>query len=337
MLRKLAFAVSLSALWATSTLAQDWAAKMFETNVQDFGSVARGAKAQFEFVLNNPYIEDVHISDAHPSCSCTIVTFDKATLKTYEQAAIVATLNTQAFQGQRGATITVTFDKPFYAEALLTVRGFIRTDVVFQPGSIELGSVEQGNEADQKVSMYYSGVPNWQISGVKSPNPSIAARVVETARLDGQVWYDVFVHVNKDAPAGYLKDHLMLTTNDQTNGEIPLLVEGRVVPGLMVTPSPLFLGVVQPGQKVTKQVVVKGNKPFRILGITSADQSLKFSQAKDDTAKSVHFVPVTFVAGNDEGKVTKAFRINTDMGNPEVSAYAVITPHEHTVMKTLVP
>lgn len=338
MWRGIVCTLSMSIFWSTPSLAQDWATKMFETTHHDFGSVACGAKAQFEFALSNIYLEDVHIADAQPSCHCTIVTFDKAILKTYDKGAIVATLNTHAFQGQRAATITVTFDKPFYAQATLSVQGFIRTDVVFQPGSIELGSVEQGNESDQKVSLYYSGwQQDWKVLGVNSPNSSVSARAVETARQGNQVWYDVFVHLAKDAPAGYLRDHLMLTTNDQQSGQIPLLVEGRMVPGLVVTPSPLILGQVQSGQHITTQVIVKGNKPFRILGITADDKSLKFSQEKDEAAKAIHFVPVTFTAGNDRGNVTKVFRVQTDIGSLAVSTYAVITPQEHTVMKTMKP
>jgi hypothetical protein len=338
MWRKITYALSLSFLWAASSPAQDWATKMFETTSHDFGSVARGAKAQFQFVFSNIYLETVHIADAQPSCHCTIVTFDKATVNTYEKGAIVATLNTNAFQGQRAATITVTIDKPFYAQVLLSVQGFIRTDVVFEPGSVDLGSVDQGNESDHKVSMYYSGwESDWRVLGVNSPNPNLSARAVETARQGNQVWYDVFVHLAKGAPAGYLKDHLMLSTSEQSNAQIPLLVEGRVVPGVVVTPSPLILGQVRSGQQVTAQVIVKGNKPFRILGITANDESLKFAQEKDSAAKKIHFVPVTFTAGNDQGNVAKAFRIQTDIGSPEVSAYAVITPQEHTVMKATAP
>ena len=65
-------------------------------------------------------------------------------LKTYEKGAIVATLNTPSFLGQRGATITVVLDKPFYAEVQLHVSGYIRSDVVFEPGSVQLGDLEQG-------------------------------------------------------------------------------------------------------------------------------------------------------------------------------------------------
>ena len=50
-------------------------------------------------------------------------------MKTYEKGAIVATFNTNSFHGQRGATLTVIIDKPFYAEVQLHVRGYIRSDV----------------------------------------------------------------------------------------------------------------------------------------------------------------------------------------------------------------
>ncbi len=52
-------AVTVLALCAA--LGQDWATKMFETTSHDFGTVARGERAEFEFVLENLYVEDVHI------------------------------------------------------------------------------------------------------------------------------------------------------------------------------------------------------------------------------------------------------------------------------------
>jgi hypothetical protein len=45
---------------ATPALGLDWTTKMFETTSHDFGTVARGERAEFEFVLKNLYVEDVH-------------------------------------------------------------------------------------------------------------------------------------------------------------------------------------------------------------------------------------------------------------------------------------
>ena len=174
--------------------------------------------------------------------------------------------------------------------------------------------------------MSRSGWADWQITEVKSSNPHISAKVVNTSRENGWTSADLSVTLDKDAPAGYLRDHLLLVTNEGQSIQMPLAVEGRVVSNLTVSPSPLFMGIVQPGQQVTKSLVVKGTRPFKVLSIVCEDKAFKFAAAGDE-AKTVQVIPVTFVAGNVEGKVTKTIRIVTDLGqaSPELSAYAVVS------------
>ncbi len=298
-------------------------------NVQGYGARFRlrraGAKAEFRFVFENIYLEDIHVADVRTSCGCTTPSVETPLLKTYQQGTILAHFNTDKFLGQHAATLTVTIDQPFYAEVQLQIRGYIRGDVVVEPGSVQVGSLDEGTGADRIVAVSYAGRSDWQITGVNSSNPHISAKAVETARDNGQVAYALQVHVNKTSPAGYLNDHLMLVTNDG-NAQIPVLVEGRVLAGITVSPTQLFMGVVQPGQKVTKQLVVKGKKPFRILSIACDDKSFKFNTSKEDAAKAMHMVPVTFLAGADAGKIVKTIRIKTDQGEmmPELAAYAVV-------------
>ncbi len=313
----------------SSCFGQDWARNMFKITEHDFGPVARSAKAEYRFVFENLYLEDVHVAGVRTSCGCTTPSIENETLKTYDKGSIVAHFNTDTFLGQRGATLTVTIDRPFYAEVQLHVKGFIRGDVVVEPGSVQVGSIDQGMGADQTVTINYAGRSDWQITDVKSSNSHVSAKVVETGRNYGQVSYALQVHVDPTAPAGYLNDHLMLVTNDEAGQQVPVLVEGRVMPGITVSPTALFMGVVQPGQQVTKQLVVKSKKPFKILGVTCEDKSFKFDTSKETTAKELHLVPVTFTAGVDAGKVMKTIKIETDQGSmtPELAAYAVVAAH----------
>jgi hypothetical protein len=220
----------------------------------------------------------------------------------------------------------VIIDKPMPAEVLLHVRGVIRGDVVFEPGSVQLGDVPMGTAVQRTVRVNRSGWDEWRITEVKSSNPHIAAAVVGATRQNGWTTTDLSVTLDKDAPVGYLQDHLLLVTSEGQSLQMPLAVDGRVVSNLTVSPSSLFMGVVQPGQEVTKSLVVKGARPFKVLSITCDDKAFKFAPASEE-AKVVHVIPVTFVAGNTEGKVTKTIRIVTDMGqvSPELSAYAVIS------------
>jgi len=309
--------------------AQDWAQKMFSVSSHDFGSVPKQARAEFEFVLTNLYMEDVHVASASASCTCTQVSIKNPTLKTYERGAIVATFNTRAFTGRKGATITVTIDRPYPATVQLRVSGHIREDVVLDPSDVNLGTVESGRPIEKHVLVRYLGQnPNWQILGVRSSHPTITADVVPGTRTWGQSHYTLRVRLSANAPAGYIKDHLVLQTTDAAAPQIPVLVEGWVRPSVTVSPTSLFIGELAPGQKVTRQVVVQSNKPFRVTSVTG-DGNLHVSAKPDaaQEAKPVHVIPVTFVASDQPGKLEERIRITTDLNEAaELSTFAYVKP-----------
>lgn len=300
---------------------------MFETKNHEFGTVARGAKADYEFKFKNIYLEDVHVASVSSSCGCTKVSIKQpSTLKTYQEGAIVATINTGSFLGSKGATITVTFDKPQYAQVQLHVRTYIRSDVVFAPGGVSFGTVDSGTPLEQTVNVNYAGHSGWAIENVISENPHITADVVEISRGGGRVSYQLNVHLDENAPVGYINDHLMLITNDQSSRQVPLQVEGRINAGLTVSPNTLFMGVVKPGDKVEKKLVISGKKPFRILAIDCPGGDFQFDKKSLGEPKTVHVVPVTFVAGADPGKVSRTIQIETDLGTnvSKLAAFAVV-------------
>ena len=226
----------------------------------------------------------------------------------------------------RSATLTVVIDKPLPAEVLLHIRGVIRGDVTFEPGSIQLGDIDQGTAIEKNVRVSHYGWGDWQVTGVNSSNANITAKVTNSTKQNGWANADLTVKLNKDAPVGYIQDHLMLLTSEGQSVQMPLAIEGRVVSNLTVSPSTLFMGVVQPGRTVTKPLVVKGTRAFKVVSVTCDDKSFTFAAAGSDSNK-VHVIPVTFIAGSTEGKVTKSIRITTDLGQTtaEVSANAVIS------------
>src|SRR5262245_53447508 len=256
MLRPVAMVLLL--LLPTTVSAKEWAQKMFQATSHDFGHVARGAKAEFAFEVQNLYEEDIHIADVRTSCGCTTPTITKPILKTWEKGSIVATLNTRSFVGQRNSTLTVVIDKPYYAEVHLTIAGYIHSDVDFQPGVAALGDVELGTATEQEVTVTYRGRGNWQIADVRSANAHLEVELGEPIRQPGLVSYKMTVRLKPDAPAGILQDQLTLVTNDQRMPTVVLPVEGRVTPPLAVSPSPLLFGSLAPGATATKQLVVTG-------------------------------------------------------------------------------
>jgi hypothetical protein len=314
----------LAVALATPGSGQEWARKMFEVTSHDFGTVARGAKTEFAFELTNIYLEDVRIASVRSNCGCATARIEGDTLKTYEKGAIVVRINSQSFLGHQRSTITVTFEKPIYAQVQLHVNVYVYSNVLLQPASVNFGTVPVGNPAAQTIAVRYTGRADWRILDVTSHNPHLAGKLNETLRRGGQVWYDLRVAVTPDAPAGYIKDQIFLVTNDARAKHVPVLVEGHVLPAVAVSPSSLFLGVVPPGQSVTRQVVVRGKEPFRITGIR-ADCDCLTAALPDDEPKALHLVAVTFTPGAKTGKIAQTIVIETDSGEQiELPAHAVV-------------
>lgn len=306
-------------LAGTCARGQDWAVKMFQPTSHDFGTVARGSKAQFRFQVKNIYEEDAHISGVRSSCGCTTPHVSKADLKSFETAEVIADFNTRDFLGHKTATLTVTFDKPFPAEVQLQIAGFIQGDVVLQPGSLDLGTVDVGKSVETKLHVTYLGRENWRIVDVKTLDPHFEVEINELARTPGKTSYELLVRLTKDAPVGYIKDQLVLVTNDPRAAELPVDLEGRVISDITISPSQLFIGVVHPGQKVTKKLVVRGKKPFKIIDVKCPDKSFEIDAPKD--ARAVHLIPVVFTAGEDPGRIAQKISILTDQGDNVVQAF----------------
>ena len=117
---------------------------MFDHTSHDLGVVARGAKVEHRFTIENNNEEDIRIESVKSSCGCTTAKLTKQVLKSWEKAEIVVTLDTRGEPGRKDATITVVFAPPFTAEVQLHVHAFIRGDVVVQPGAAEFGLVGSG-------------------------------------------------------------------------------------------------------------------------------------------------------------------------------------------------
>jgi len=326
---KLAFV--LSAFVASSTICpsasgQNWAAKMFETTNHDFGSVSRNAKTEHAFVLENIYEEDLHIASVRSSCGCTKPIIGKSTVKTWEKTEITAQLNTRSFIGHKNAAITVTFDRPYYTEVQLMVKGHIRSDIVTEPGEVAFGEIESSTKREIPVRISYAGRGDWQIVDVRGKNDYLSVRMDPPQRRGNLVTYVLNVALSEKAPVGELHDELVVVTNDAIDNEFTLPLIGRVVPPITVAPSLIGLGDITAGQTKQQRFVVKGNKPFKIVDVTCPDSRFQFKP--DIESKAVHVVPFEFVteALKDEkqlGDFKQTVLVKTDLGEAFVAECTV--------------
>jgi hypothetical protein len=295
--------------------AQDWAQAMFRELSHDFGTVAAYSKSEYRFLVTNKYKEPMNLIDVRSSCGCTTPAITKRTINTGESSEIVATFNTHSFRGQRSAVLTVSFGEPFSAQVQLRISGFIRGDVVMDPAAVNFGRVRQGSPAERTIDVSYAGRSDWKITDVRAANEYLTATLSEKSRRGGLVDYRLTVRLKEGAPAGYLHDQLSLVTNDASGNQIPLDVEGKVEADLTVSPSPLVIGAVSAGEQVSKKVVVRGTRPFKLTAVNCPPG---FSVELPKEAKNFHVLEVK-LQSDKAGDLSGKIRIETDMG-PAIAA-----------------
>lgn len=311
--------------------AEPWAPKMFDKLDHDFGTVARGSDTVYRFPVKNIWKEDVHLASVRSSCGCTSPSIENADLKSHETGYIVAKFNTRTFTGLHSATLTVTITKPFPTQVQLRVHGNIRGDVVFQPGSVEFGKIDQGSEKEQRVNVTYAGRKDWKITDVVAASESsdqFEVELTETSRQSDRVSYDLLVRLKPTVPAGYLSEQLVIVTNDSSNPRIPLDVKGQIVPEISVAPENLVLGDIAMGQTISKKLIVRGKKPFKITNIKCDDDRFSFDTDNQES-KPMHLVEISFTPNGKEGSLKSPIRISTDLGesfSTVCTAYARVLP-----------
>ncbi|MGI6401399.1 MAG: DUF1573 domain-containing protein [Thermoguttaceae bacterium] len=310
--------LSVTPVFAQSS---EWAVKMFSElgteRLHDFGSVALHADVEQRFPFKNIYNEDVVISSVSSNCGCTRASVSKQVIRPGETGEVIARVDTSGREHtkQRKATIRVVFSKPTFAEVQVQIKTYIRPDVGFDPGVIEFGTVQQGVGVVKKAYLQYAGRSDWALVGIQKNNPGVRAEAREVRRQRGGVVYEILVELKPDAAPGYIHDLLRFQTNepDPTNSSVFLPVQGLVVEPMTAKPSFLQLGVVAPEKKVTRNLVISGSQPFRVVEIRSQDP--RITGAKTNLSRSVHVLPITFTADSESGAVEGEIEIVTSQSD----------------------
>lgn len=340
-MRTLLVAVLLCAAWVPAASAFQ-SSQLFQTTTHDFGTVARAAKTEHRFIIDNPYSQPIHVRSVRTSCGCTTPIIETETIPVGGRGSILARFNTGTHSGARAATVTVTIDKPVFSEFQLHVKGYIRTDVVFQPGEAAFGTVMQGQSKSIEVALDYAGKPNWQVNNITCDDGFIQVQSSESSRQNGRVRYNVQVTILPSAPSGPLESELIVHTNDRNLTRVPLRLIANIVPEIAVSPSNLSLGDVTAGDPIKQIVMLKGQNPFRVLNIESDLFTIEVNSPLDES-KPMHAIPMVLTPkpgtfGHDiQGKIT----FTTDLAEKPTleigTVFRLKTPIEQTAEPTIAP
>ena len=290
----------------------NWAEKMFSELKYDFGSVARGAEVKHAIEITNIYKEDVTLSTPVSSCGCVTTQLDKIVLKSKQTTQLVLVLDTVRFSKKRDVTVTLsaTFDQANYRQIRIPITAFIRSDVVFDPGSVHFGVVAPGEVAERRVRVIYAGRDGWTVRSVRGGEPHLDSSFKELSRGNGRVEYELLVKLAGTTPPGPILEQLVLQTDDAANPTIPVVVDGSVEADLQITPGIVPFGILKPGVEKVVNVVVKGRKPFRIEQVEcdSARECFGVSPLVP-LEKTVHVISLKITPPNEPGDFKESFSV----------------------------
>lgn len=311
----------LAVLAFTESAHAQWAERLFDTLSHDFGTVARGQHVKKRFKITNTLSRPLHIASAVPSCRiCSVAKLDRQWLQPGESVMLETGMQTIGFTGPRSVSVTVTFDRPSYGRARLTLQCYSRSDVVLSPGELVLGTVKQGKPITRKMKIEYAGRPDWKIAAATCANRAIDVALEETHRgptAGGghhEIGYLMTVSLKPEAPVGRIFDRIMLEVNDAYNKSLDVVVRGTVQSQVTLLPTAfLSFGTVSLTNPSSKRVLVgRSSEPFKIVSIEEG-QPGPFQINRPVLAKQLHTLKVTLKPDGRPGKVKQNFTIKTDL------------------------
>ena len=303
----------------------------------NYKSVARGQDVTFKFKLTNLYTQEIRVTNLATSCGC--ISWEENRGGSMLSAPIVIPSGKEAFvtlrldtirhhgeQKNKRAIITVVnaeSGKPGLAEIL--VEGYIRTDVVLQPGSINFGSVSPSTAAEQHIAVNYAGRNDWKVISARCNSPHFAADFVEKSRGNGLVNYDVVVKLKETAPIGQIRDQLILVTDDANNPQIPIQVDAKIEPEYQVQVVNFTEDLI-PGKPAKARVFVRYTKtppkPFRIDKLERTRQESTMKVEKSTDARAFHQMLLTLTPPNEPGPFEEEFFV-TISGREEPLSFKI--------------
>src|SRR6056297_2144130 len=126
---------------AGTALGDQFIDAMIDTEKVDFGVIATGSEVQKFVEIRNVHQVPIQISEVKTSCACARATIDQYTIQPGDKAVITVQMNTRNFRQRKDSNVIIRFGSPRSIEHRIPVTAYIRTDVVFNPGSVQFSEV----------------------------------------------------------------------------------------------------------------------------------------------------------------------------------------------------
>jgi hypothetical protein len=245
---------------------------------KDAGTVAKGQMVEATFIVKNTGGSDLMISDARPSCGCTVASFDRI-IKPGAEGKIQSTVDTKSFSGPISKSVLVISNDPERPQMNLFIKAMVKPFVDVVPQPFVRFSVIKGDTAAQDVILI-SEEKGFRPTIAETSQPYVKAEILPAGDKDkipgrpGEQ-YKVHVNVQPDAPEGLLNAPIRIATGVTQQPTVEIPVSGIVRPRVSVTPVTVNFGNFTAGKDpITRNIIVTNNKPSVPVKVMRAEVSV---------------------------------------------------------------
>jgi len=310
--------------------------------VKDYGTIAKGEKLDWAFLVKNTGDSDLQIIAAKPGCGCTVADFDKV-IKPGETGKVTAHVDTAAFAGPIAKTVTLETNDPTTPTSQLTIHAVVKPYVEAFPAGFVRFNLLQGDADTQSVMLYSEEDEPFQVTKVELPIDPATNEPVKWVKVTydkvaeadkapnvgrpGQDQYKVNITVGgPDARVGALAEKVHIFTNSKHQPEYPVSIAGVVRPTLRVEPTMLNFGEVTPSDvAATRMVMLHSNnlktpESFVVSKAESSVPALVTTSVKPGASKGDYEVTLQIAKDAKPGDVNGSVTIYTnDKINPIIT------------------
>jgi hypothetical protein len=287
------------------------AEKFFSERVKDFGTVPYGQTQVHHFKVTNTTNHVVSITGHRVSCGCVSTSLQANTLRPGESTFLTATMDTRRFIGPKEVIVFVNFANP-YEEVTLSVRANRNDNFSKSAEFVHLGQVRKGTEATGSLQVTMRNDPAFEIREAHSGTDFVKPAAKLLRRDRGEVVYEVSATLKPGLDTGTWTTDLVFTTSSAQLPQVRLSLYVDIVAPITATPATVQFPAVKVGETKEMSVVVKGDKPFKILDVKGGD-GLISAKADGTEAKQAHVVRIVFQP-NSAGDMAKTLTVVTDNG-----------------------
>jgi hypothetical protein len=243
----------------------------------DVGVRPKGEKISHDFIIRNDGNAPLLVTEARPSCGCTVVDFDK-TIASGKTGKVRVVIDTSAFSGPIAKGVTVVTNDPLLPQFQLMLRATVAPTITAKPGYARFVIVQnEGPPSENLLVLSAADGASFEVLKADSSLAGLKVTYREAAPAErvpnvaGKQWM-LRMLLSSDVPAGPLSGSVHVTTNNQQQPALDIPVSGFVRVPLTATPSEAQFGSVE---APIGKIVILHNFSTQPIVLTSAESDTK--------------------------------------------------------------